>query len=359
MHASHLGRAWEPRLAELYRLVRAAVREASRRATSPGGSGPGELARVLGQGVGDETFVLDGIGERVVLEWARRAARSAPLSLLTEDAGWRHFGPAPGGTEVRELEGFDHGGPRVVCDPIDGTRNLMHDLRSAWCVLALAGPGTRPPRLSELELALVGELCDSRAARARLLRAVRGGGARLLIERLDDSPDGRPEGASEEREVALRADADARVDRGYFPFFAFHPTSRARVARLAADFFARVERAHGADLASCLDDQYIASAAHLALTALGTYRMVVDLRAGLPELGGAPTQTAKPYDVAGAVLVAREAGAEVLDLAGRPLELSLDASTPVAYCAFANEATRARLWPLLAETLAAARRGEL
>ena len=357
MHASPLGRVWEPRLSELYRGVRAAVREAARRADpAPGQAGPSRLARAVGRGAGDETFGIDVVAEEVALAWARReAARSGPLSLLTEDAGWRHFGPARRGTQVNELDGFDHGGPRIVCDPIDGTRNLMHDLRSAWCVLALAGPGAGAPSLDEVELGVVGELCDSRAARARLLRAVRGHGARLRLEPLDEPRDGDPAAS----ESPLRADGDARVDHGYFPFFAFHPGSRPRVARVAADFFARIERAHGADLASCLDDQYIASAAHLALTALGTYRMVVDLRARLAELGGSETQTAKPYDVAGAVLVAREAGAVVLDLDGLPLALPLDASTPVSYCAFANEATRARLWPPLAETLAAARRGEL
>ena len=44
-----------------------------------------------------------------------------------------------------EIRPFDHGGPRVVIDPIDGTCHLMNDLRSAWTVIGLAGPGEGQP----------------------------------------------------------------------------------------------------------------------------------------------------------------------------------------------------------------------
>ena len=98
---------------------------------------------------------------------------------------------------------------------------------------------------------------------------------------------------------------------------------------------------------------YIASAAQLVLVTTGTYRLAVDARAHVPRIGGPPTQTAKPYDVSGAVLCAREAGAAVLDLDGAPLDVPLDVTSPVGFCAFANEATRARLWPELAASLAA------
>ena len=127
------------------------------------------------------------------------------------------------------------------------------------------------------------------------------------------------------------------------------------MAGLAADFFARLEREEGADAAHCYDDQYISSGGQLALTALGTYRMVVEARAALAERRGEPTQVCKPYDVAGAVLCAEEAGCVVRGLDGATLDVPLDTDTPVSFCAFANPATHARLWPHLSAALEGAR----
>jgi len=290
----------------------------------------GSVARTVGQGAGDATFGLDVATERAVDLWLEEVSAEGCLSLFSEDAGWRHRGPEG------PLEGFDHGGPRVVIDPVDGTRNLMMDLRSAWTVIGLAGPGPDQPRQGQIELGIVAELPDSRARTWRVLSAARGDGCRLEVD-------------GEER--ALEVDAEPRLDHGYFPFFGFHPQVRPLVARLGADFFSRLE-SEGIDTGTCFDDQYISSGGQLALIALGTYRMVVEPRAWLAART-APTQTCKPYDIAGAVLCATEAGAVVTDLAGAPLDHPLDATTPVSFCAFHNPATRERLWPLLEGALGA------
>lgn len=344
---------WHARLVDLARRIRAGTRAALADAAARGG--PGALARSVGAGAGDETFGLDAVSESIVTRWLEETASVHPLSFLTEDVGWRHLGPGAGGRAVA-LPDFDHGGPRIACDPIDGTRNLMHDLRSAWTVLGLAGPGAGVPRLAEVEFGLVAELPDSRAGRTRTFVARRGSGCRLVEEDLAASAPapatGTPATGSPATERVLRADTDDRPDEGYFSFFSFHPEVRPAVARLALDFFRRLERGHGARLESCLDDQYIASAAQLVLVATGTYRLAVDARGRIPRIGGPATRSAAPYDVSGAVLCAREAGAVVLDLDGEPLDVPLDVTTPVSFCAFPNEATRARLWPELAASLA-------
>jgi len=335
--------AWPERLEELGRRVRLAARAAMRSTLER--EGPGAASRPVGQGAGDATFELDRVTERAVEEWLMEVARDGPLSLLTEDAGWRHVGPNAhtGASGPVTLDGFDHGGPRIAIDPVDGTRHLMADLRSAWTVIGLAGPGAVVPRLSDVCWGFVGELPDSRARAWRSLTAQRGGGCRSTLRELD--------GDTLLEESLLRANTDDRVDHGYFPFFAFHPDMREEVARLAADFFARLEDREGAELSHCYDDQYISSGGQLALTALGTYRMVVEARAHLAERRGRPTQVCKPYDVCGAVLCAREAGCVVLGLNGEQLDVELDVSSPVCFAAFANESTRRRAWPHLEAAL--------
>ena len=95
------------------------------------------LSREVAQGVGDTTFAMDVCAERAIEAWMDEQARRGPLSVLTEDAGWRHRGP-DGAGGWRELSDFAHGGPRFVVDPIDGTRGLAGGLVCgggvrAWC----------------------------------------------------------------------------------------------------------------------------------------------------------------------------------------------------------------------------------
>ena len=73
--------------------------------------------------------------------------------------------------------------------------------------------------------------------------------------------------------------------------------------------------------------------------------MVVDARALVAEREGATTTTSKPYDVAGAIVCARSAGAVVTAADGGELAFPIDAETPVAFAAWANEATHGRLAP--------------
>lgn len=300
------------------------------------------VARPCGRGAGDTTYGLDAAAEEVLTDWLEERAVLGPISLLTEDAGWRHRGPGADG-RPRDLPGFDHGGPRIAIDPIDGTRNLMTDLRAAWTVVSVAGPGRGEPRYTDLVHGLVAEIPDSRGAHARVLEATRGAGCRVSVRELASG--------TTSSEGALVADDDDRVDHGYYPFFAYASEQRPAVARLAATFFERLARLEGADVRNCYDDQYISSGGQLALLALGTYRMIVEPRRWLAR--GRPAVVAKPYDMAGAALCAEEAGCVVTALDGTPLDFPIDVHTAVGFAGFANAATARRLRPHLDAALTA------
>ena len=333
---------WLPRLRELCASIRAATRACLARALGDGA--PERVARPVGQGAGDVTYGLDLPSEELCTRWLEETARERPLSLLTEDAGWRHRGPDPTGDGSVELPGFDHGGPRIALDPVDGTRNLMTDLRPAWTAVGYAPPGAGEPRLADLTGGLLSEIPDTRARFWRSLEAATGGGCRFAERPLEG------DGAGTER--ALSADGDDRVDHGYFPFFGYMPDLAPELARIEADFFARAAAEEGADVRNCYDDQYISNAGQLALLALGTYRMIADLRAWLADRRGRPTITSKPYDVAGAIVCARAAGCVVTAPGGGALDFPLDATAPVAFVGWHNPATRARLEPHLVAAIA-------
>ena len=346
---SALARHWRPLLRELAREIRVPVRGALRQAFALERGKEARLdgvTKVVGQGAGDLTFAIDVVAEEAVERWFRAVAAEAPLSLLTEDTGWRHWGPSPSG-RVQELAGFDHGGPRIALDPIDGTRNVMHDLRSAWVVVSLAGPGLGEPGFQDLLYGAISEIPDSRGATARELDAIAGEGAALRLLELTER------GAEKELSSGpLKTDPEVRLDRGYFPFFGFHPSCRADVAALGFDVLQRIATDHpDVELSTVFDDQYISSGGQLALLALGGYRSIVDARHGLGERTGRPTQTAKPYDMAGAALVAQEAGCVVLTPDGKPLDFPLDAITPTDFAGFHNLGTAEAMLPHLTGAL--------
>ena len=299
-----------------------------------------ELTALAGRGAGDWTYGIDELAERELDAWFTEQAAEGPLSLLTEDRGWRHRGPEG------ELPGFGHGGPRVAVDPIDGTRPLMWDLRSAWTVVSVAGPGAGQPRLTDLVEGVVAEIPDTRAALGRVLHARLGEGCRAALLPAADGT------AGPDRVLRAQED-DAELVHGFYPFFGYGWELRPMLGAISAAFFERLREHEGFQPDGAFDDGYLSSGGQLALLALGRYRMVTELRSKLAAERGRATPTAKPYDVAGAILCAREAGCAVTALDGGELDFPLDVETPVDYVAFASPALARRLTPHLLEAIAA------
>lgn len=342
--------------ADLCDRVLDAHREAQREALERTGS-VAVLFESRGQGAGDETFALDELCERAVDAWAREHARRGPVSVLTEDRGWRHFGPDPDRRDaVLELKGFDHGGPRLAVDPVDGTRNIAADLRSAWTVVSACGPGTGVPRAADVVHGTVSELPVTAAASARRFVADAGNGATVetracLLGRAVGAPD-------EPRPLHVDTSSEPR---GYVPFFRYDPHLRRAAVELEARFLERLIEHEGASARHLYDDQYICSAGQLVLLALGTYRFVCDPRPLLGTRTGTAATTSKPYDLAGALVLAREAGCVVTPLDGRttpaadgspqPFDFPLDTATQVGFVGYHNPATARRFAPHLVHAL--------
>ena len=74
----------------------------------------------------------------------------------------------------------------VIVDTIDGTRGLMYDKRSAWCLAAVAPPDGG---LADIAAAAMTELPTAKQGAADQLSATRGGG--LHAERVDLAGSGR------------------------------------------------------------------------------------------------------------------------------------------------------------------------
>ena len=294
----------------------------------------GALRAVLGQGAGDVSYAIDDIVERILPEGIERLAHTLDLhvTLISEGVGERVVGPA----RSRPV--------RMIVDPIDGTRNIMFDLRPAWILTGVAEDRGEQTSIADIEVAVQTEIPLRASSSYEVLSATHGGGALRECRRLDD-------GTSLARAPLKTEDAPA-LDNAYYVFFKYSALERPRISTIEREFLERLAASHGVDLTRIYDDQYICNAGHLQLLCTGRYRFLADLRAALRDQYDPPLLTSKPYDVSTA-LIAREAGVCLTAPDGAEFDAPLNTSTPVGFIGYGSRDLKATLEPLLRETLRA------
>ena len=133
-----------PQLRALQLEIRAALREHTQRQATE------HLARPVRDGEGDTIFGIDVAVEELLLRRCEEWGREQHFALLGEGLP----------TEGLEFGAPGRGGPpfRLLVDPIDGTRGLMFDKRSAWCLMGAAPDRGAETRLQDVEVAVMTEL---------------------------------------------------------------------------------------------------------------------------------------------------------------------------------------------------------
>lgn len=320
------------RLIEFQDRVSRRVRDAQGAgALRSGGEATVDAARVAGLGAADVSFGLDVIAEAPLEEFCDELAREVPIRVLSEGFGDRVFAPRGRDPEWR-----------LVVDPIDGTRNLMFDLRSGFVLSAVARERGDATRISDVEVAVMSELPPTDRRSATVMGAIRGGGAWSRTRDLDTGSLGLAR--------KLEASSDPRIENGFVVFFKFDREEREAIAAIETRFLELVASTHGIDSRLLFDDQYICSAGHLFLLLTRRYRFVADLRGIVGDRLGIANQTSKPYDVC-CSLIAEEAGVLLTDATGAEFNLPLDLESRVSVVGYANSTVRAALEPLLARAL--------
>jgi fructose-1,6-bisphosphatase/inositol monophosphatase family enzyme len=288
---------------------------------------------------GDTIYAVDRISERLLIElFEKELASVAPLVLIAEGIEHGQLVLPVGANE-------DNAVWRVIVDPIDGTRGLMYQKRSAWVLTGVApnrGAGTN---LQDIELAVQTEIPLVKQHLCDVLWAIRGKGADA--ERYNRL-------TQERKTLPLRPSRAATIRHGFAMVARFFPGARDELAAIDEEIVRGALGPVEPGKAHCFEDQYLSSGGQLYELMMGHDRFVADLRPLVESLlnrrGLALGICCHPYDVC-TELIAREAGVIVTDERGDALRAALRVEPDVAWAGYANNTIRDEIEPLLREVL--------
>ena len=336
---------WVERLTGLGRAVRARVAEAR--------GSERDLAVPVAEEGGDVIFAVDREVEPVIEAAVERwtGETHERITLVMEGlgaSGERVYGGEPTASRRGLRQAW-----KLLIDPIDGTRNLMYDKRSAWFLATVAPDGGAGTTLDQSVAAVAVELPTTKAGYADTFSATSDGDAKAVRESLLD-PHAEPV------HIPLRPSQAPTLRHGFGQVVNFFPGTKV----LAAELMERIAEASVGEPrpggAEVYDDQYMTTGGQMIELITGRDRFCGDLRPLFYDIIGrksAKPQAAvrglecHPYDM-GAWLIARRAGVILTDGFGRPLRPPMDVHTGVHWCGYANDHLYRQIQPVITRWLA-------
>lgn len=288
---------------------------------------------------GDTIYAVDRISEQLLVDlFEHEVASLAPLVLVAEGIEGGEL-VLPRGTAERDAIW------RIVVDPIDGTRGLMYQKRSAWVLTGVAENRGADTNLEDIVLAVQTEIPLVKQHLCDTLWAVRGEGAHA--ERFNRL-------SNQRQALALRPSRATSIRHGFAMIARFFPGARDELAAIDEEIVRGALGPVEPGKAHCFEDQYLSSGGQLYELMMGHDRFVADLRPLIETLlnrrGLSLGICCHPYDMC-TELIAREAGVLVTDERGGLLRAPLKVEPDIAWAGYANDAIRRQIEPLLQNAL--------
>ncbi|RMG93435.1 MAG: inositol monophosphatase [Chloroflexi bacterium] len=298
-----------------------------------------DISRIDHESESDTIYAIDRVSEQVIVDWfTREVASQTPVVLVAEGlAGGEMVLPA--GTPPEKAVW------RIIIDPIDGTRGLMYQKRSAWVLTGVAPNRGQETGLQDIELAVQTEIPLVKQHLSDVLWAERGQGVQgVRFNRL----------TGEKRPFFPTPSRATTIAHGFAMIARFFPGARDELAAIDEEIITAVLGPVAPGKAHCFEDQYICTGGQLYELMAGHDRFIADLRPLLDQLlarrGLSLGICCHPYDLC-TELIARELGVIITDPAGNPLNPPLDTQTNIAWAGYANTAIRAQVEPHLQAAL--------
>jgi len=317
------------RLKAIQARMRDAVRNEMQRTTA------GDRSAIAYDGHGDTIYAIDRSVEHVLLEECEAWAREQPFILIAGGLGESGEMLLPS-ANIAGTARF-----RLIVDPLDGTRGLMYDKRSAWILSGLAPDRGPETSLADIVLAVQTEVPITKQYLADVAWAILGRGAYAERHNLL---------TGEVHPIPLTPSRSTNLAHGFASLSKFFPGRKPIVAEIEEELIRQVDGIPTDGKVRVFDDQYISTGGQLYELMVGHDRFNGDIRPALMKAehlpGDPPGMAAHPYDIC-TELIAREAGVVVTDLDGHRLSNRLTVHDDVAWLGYANDKLQARLQPIL------------
>ncbi|MEO6052846.1 MAG: inositol monophosphatase [Chthoniobacterales bacterium] len=295
-----------------------------------------EHCAVAHQSASDTIYAIDKISEKTILTWFEKNwPASEPVEVVmegSEDCGPLTFPAAP----------VDATKWKCIIDPIDGTRGIMYDKRSAWALIALAPQQGADTRLSHITVAAMTELPTSKQWRADQISAVRGQGITAQSFHL-----------LERRTQPLTLTATKATDflHGFSSFCKFFPEGRVLTATIEEKLWDTLYGLGSAKSPRIFDDQYISTGGQFYELLCGHDRLIADVRPlVLKKCTLDDSLVCHPYDACCALLL-EEAGVIYEAPFGGFPDAPLDTTSSVSWVAYGNKTLADKARPALQKIL--------
>lgn len=297
------------------------------------------LSSIVADGEGDTIFAVDRISEEILIEFVEREiAAKTPVVLIAEGLENGKI-VLPRGTNESDAAW------RIIVDPIDGTRGLMYQKRSAWILTGVAPNRGEETDLSDIEFAIQTEIPIVKQHLSDTIWAFKGEGAKA--ERYDRV-------TGESRKFDLKPSRAVTIEQGFAMISRFFPGARDVLAAIDEEIVTTAlgKPKHGK--AQCFEDQYISTGGQLYELMVGHDRFVGDIRPlmqeTMTERGLDLSICCHPYDLC-TELIARELGVIITNENGERLNSPLSVDADVAWLGYANGSIRGQIEPAVQTAL--------
>ena len=298
-----------------------------------------QMAEIHHESESDTIYSIDRISEDLIVEYfEKEIGKFTPIILIAEGIEGGKI-MIPSNADEAEAKW------RVIVDPIDGTRGLMYQKRSAWILTGVAPNKGETTGLQDIVLAVQTEIPLVKQHLSDSIRAIRGKG--VTAERYNRL-------TGESTPLQLLPSRARTIYHGFAMISRFFPGAREVLAEIDEEIVQEALGPVQKGKTHCFEDQYVSTGGQLYELMAGHDRFNADLRPLMEKVlakrGLALGICCHPYDIC-TELIASELGIIITDEKGNPINAPLNITEDICWVGYANPEIRAQLEPILQNAL--------
>ncbi len=299
-----------------------------------------QLSKVAHEVKEDTIYFIDRIGEKRIIEYFEsEIIEIAPVILIAEGIAGNGNITLPAGISEEDAE-F-----RIIMDPIDGTRELMYQKRSAWILTGIAPNKGKDTNLRDIEFAIQTEIPVVKQYLSDIVSAYKGKG--IEARRYNRI-------SGDQQSINLQPSSARSIKHGFAMIARFFNGGRDILAQIDEEVIRNILGNAKGGKALCFEDQYLSTGGQIYELICGHDRFIADLRPlledVLKERGAGLGLCCHPYDLC-TELIAREAGVIITDEKGNPVQATLNVTDNICWIGFANHSIKKQVEPHLINAL--------